>query len=106
MVTNPPSAGAEFLSLSCTTANFCVAAGARGDNSVTGTLGTYVLLWDGQTWIRPTVHVTSVGPGSKAVAQAVSCVGLASCQLVGYDYTNNAVPPTTESSFLDSLRVT
>jgi hypothetical protein len=105
-VKSPPSGDTTFLSLSCLSAAFCVAAGDHGDNSVTGTLGTYVVLWDGAAWTRLSVHVTNVGAGRKSVAQAVSCTDAYFCRLVGYDYTNNGVPPMTASSFLDSLRPT
>jgi len=105
-VPNLQTSDVTFLGLSCSTANLCVAAGVHGDNSVTGTLGTFVLLWDGTSWIRPSVHVANVGAGRKSVGQAVSCVPLASCQLVGYAYTNNGVPPTTAASYLDTLKVT
>jgi hypothetical protein len=105
-VTSPSSTDVTFHSLSCVSAAFCVAAGDHGENSVTGALGNYVVLWDGAAWTRLSVHVTNVGAGRQSVAQAVSCTDAYFCRLVGYDYTNNGVPPMTASSFLDSLRAT
>jgi hypothetical protein len=105
-VTSPRITDATFLSLSCTTANFCVAAGPRGGESsdpLLGATGTYVLLWDGATWIKPSFHVTNVGASRTSVALAASCTALITCQLVGYDYTNTQ--PVMASSFLDSLKV-
>lgn len=97
-VSSPTGTGSVFNSLSCSSAKFCVAAGGHMATFASSP-GTYVLLWDGSTWTRLTVHVSNVGAGRQAVASGVSCVAAYTCRLVGSDYS-----PSQASSFLDSLK--
>ena len=67
----------DLLSVSCTAADHCLAAGTT---SAGGLLGTLVERWDGAAWtVRPTPDVA----GKETILNGISCAGPTSCVAVG-----------------------
>jgi hypothetical protein len=98
----PASAGDTLSSISCTSANFCVAAGDRttGVNTETGEAVFVPLLatWNGSAWSQtvPTAPTSSV---KNTEFGSVSCVNPRSCVAVG-QYDVGTTDPQVEAGYL------
>ena len=87
-----PNAGTSndrLQSVSCVSANECVAVGYTSTGSAFETL---VMVWDGSVWSI----VTSPNAGtSNDRLRSVSCVSVSECVAVGYTYTGSAYETLT-----------